>query len=596
MRGEVTRDARPDRARHALIAVQVGASALLLICAAIFLRSAFAAATVDPGVRTSDTLMVSILNETRRAALLQAVTADPAVAAVAASSPSDACRCRDARCRRDDGGRSADTSSRLPIGQIAVSPEYFDVLDIDVVSGRGFTQTERTAEAGVAIVSETVARRLWPTRQRRRAGGATPASEVGSPAHRRSRPPKRARSRACVHGRRRRARCERSARLRHVPFVAVYLPTDPESPGTSLMLRVRGDLEQTRQALLERLTSVDPGLGQINSMRTMAGMQTYILRIAFWVAVVLGGLALVLTVSGLFSVLSYIVEQRAKDIGVRMALGATTRNVAGLVLSQSLRPVGIGLGRRRRAGRGAGDRVDGDANGRGDRKPRSCLRSRRRTSRACWSSSASCVVAASVPALRAARIDPIATLRKDWRPVLARLATSFVAQRRRRIGAGRGPGGHHARRERHAEHEQRGAAEPDRIGGAHAEQDARQNARHGARRRDADHRADDDRAHGLAKDQAEHVSARSPPTPGECRSPDSARRPRTTRRRRCRPTPAPAPARPIPPKRLVTVPEIPRDHPSVASSGSTVTSERRVDALSRRRGCPRPSSRRRCGP
>ena len=59
MRGEVTRDARPRRARHALIAVQVGASALLLICAAIFLRGAFAAATKDPGVRTSDTLRVS---------------------------------------------------------------------------------------------------------------------------------------------------------------------------------------------------------------------------------------------------------------------------------------------------------------------------------------------------------------------------------------------------------------------------------------------------------------------------------------------------------------------------------------------------------
>ena len=50
-----------------------------------------------------------------------------------------------------------------------------------------------------------------------------------------------------------------------------------------------------------------------------------------------------LTVSGLFSVLSYVVEQRANEIGVRMALGATTRNIAQLVLSQSLRPVGIGL-------------------------------------------------------------------------------------------------------------------------------------------------------------------------------------------------------------------------------------------------------------
>ena len=86
MRGEVTRDARPGRAQHALIAVQVGASALLLICAVIFLRGAFAAATVDPGVRTSDTVMVSIADEPRRAALLQAMTAHPLVAAVAASS------------------------------------------------------------------------------------------------------------------------------------------------------------------------------------------------------------------------------------------------------------------------------------------------------------------------------------------------------------------------------------------------------------------------------------------------------------------------------------------------------------------------------
>ena len=86
MRGEVTRDARPGRARHALIAVQVGASALLLICAAIFLRGALAAATVEPGVRTSDTVRVSIANEPRRAAVLQAVTAHPLVAAVAAAS------------------------------------------------------------------------------------------------------------------------------------------------------------------------------------------------------------------------------------------------------------------------------------------------------------------------------------------------------------------------------------------------------------------------------------------------------------------------------------------------------------------------------
>ena len=52
IRGEVIRDARPGRARNFLIGLQVSASALLLICSAVFLRSAFASATVDPGMRT----------------------------------------------------------------------------------------------------------------------------------------------------------------------------------------------------------------------------------------------------------------------------------------------------------------------------------------------------------------------------------------------------------------------------------------------------------------------------------------------------------------------------------------------------------------
>ena len=60
-------------------------------------------------------------------------------------------------------------------------------------------------------------------------------------------------------------------------------------------------------------------------------------------SLVLGALALVLTVSGLFSVLSYLVEQRTREIGVRMALGASPRTVMYLVLAQVARPVMLGL-------------------------------------------------------------------------------------------------------------------------------------------------------------------------------------------------------------------------------------------------------------
>ena len=130
MRGEVTRDARPGRARSALIGVQVGASALLLICAAVFLRSAMASATVDPGFRTADTIMVEIVNEPVRTAMVQAVTSQPFVTMVAASSPDALSRPRLAFA--ESAGAKATVAYRF------ASPEYFGLLDIAIARGRGF--------------------------------------------------------------------------------------------------------------------------------------------------------------------------------------------------------------------------------------------------------------------------------------------------------------------------------------------------------------------------------------------------------------------------------------------------------------------------
>ena len=151
-------------------------------------------------------------------------------------------------------------------------------------------------------------------------------------------------------------------------------------------------------------------MGQIMTMRTISGIETYILQIAFWVTVVLGGLALALTVSGLYSVLSYVIEQRAKEIGVRMALGATTGRVAAMVLSQLARPVSIGL-------------VTGAGLAAALATVLMSVSTEISTIVHVFDPLAyagsilaivtACALASSIPALRAARIDPMRTLRQE---------------------------------------------------------------------------------------------------------------------------------------------------------------------------------------
>ena len=399
IRGEVARDARPGRTRNWLIGIQVTASAVLLICAAVFLRSAFASSSFDPGMRTDDIVMIEIVNESKRMAMIQAVMTEPAVAAAAASAPDAFIRPRLAVAEAQ--------SVKSSVAYRYVSPDYFTVLGIDVVRGRGFSQTERATDAGVIVVSESVARELWPggnaLGQSLRVGPDPDLETRGT-----DEPPLPSRTFTVVGI----VRDVAGFRFAGFKKTVVYVPIDAAAAKTSLTVRVQGDPEQARLALLKRLTAIDPNMGQVLTMRTAARIESYFLRVAFAVTVALGGLALALTWSGLFSVLSYLVEQRKKEIGVRMALGATARNVGELVLSQSVRPVGFGLlaGGALAAGVGIlliatpiaaqiGEVVlvfDPMAYG-----------------ASLLFIVTACTVAGLIPAVRAARIQPIVTLRQE---------------------------------------------------------------------------------------------------------------------------------------------------------------------------------------
>jgi ABC-type antimicrobial peptide transport system permease subunit len=190
------------------------------------------------------------------------------------------------------------------------------------------------------------------------------------------------------------------------------LPTAAEAAGTSLALRVRGDPDVASRRLVERLSTIDPNVGEVVPLRSLAHLEANLLEIPFWLTLVLGSLALFLTLSGLFSVLSYLVEQRAREIGVRIALGATRRRIGALVLLQSARPVGVGLllGCTLPAALGAVLLATPAAEAIGQAV--------RLFDPLAYAASLLCVVAACagaalVPVLRAGRVDPVVALRHD---------------------------------------------------------------------------------------------------------------------------------------------------------------------------------------
>jgi predicted permease len=399
VRGEIGRVGRPGRARNALVALQVTASALLLICAGVFLRSSWASSTVDPGIRTADTVSVILRNEERRGVVLDMLKHDPLVESVAASWP------------QLDGhpGFADGSSGRSPVTYQFVSPEYFDVLGLELLRGRGFTENERSERASVAVVTESAARQLWPARDA--LGEILQLEPDSTPAHVQGDDPRLSSRRYVVVGVLRDVAGIRLGGFR-MAGAGIYVPIDARAPKTSLILRVRGDSERSRNELVDRFAAIDLNMVEISTLRSLARMEAYLLAIPFWITLVLGTLALVLTVSGLFSVISYLVEQRTREIGVRMALGATRRNISALVLWQSARPVGVGLlvGGTLTMALGATLLATPLADMIGT--------SVRLFDPAAYIASLLCIVvacagAALVPTLRAGRVDPINALRQD---------------------------------------------------------------------------------------------------------------------------------------------------------------------------------------
>jgi len=346
LRDQISAGVRSSSLRSALVVSQVAVSVLLLIGAATLVRNGTALGATDPGFETGS---VTWLTQRARgdslvAPAAAALAVDARIAAMSVTSRNPlAVEAPKAPLRWNGSGAVVAAS------YMYASPEYFRMLDISIVRGRAFTADESRLEAPVTIISAAGAARLWP--------GADPLGRsVRIPLE-----PPQSRSASAL------TRLERfagdGAPVSDITVIGVaedvvsgsvyegrqslhlYLPTSPTGPhAASLLVRGRSTEPIRSEVLHEILRNVhaDPLAFEALTLDEALALQMYPLRAASWIGSLLGVTALALSLSGLYGVLTYTFGQRTREIGIRMALGATAAAIVRLVLRQSGRLAGIG--------------------------------------------------------------------------------------------------------------------------------------------------------------------------------------------------------------------------------------------------------------
>jgi len=215
----------------------------------------------------------------------------------------------------------------MRVGVGIVDVDYFRTLRIPVSAGREFTSTDAAEAGAVAIVNETFVRRAWP--------GVSAAGAVGRSYLSADRP-------VTIVGV---AANSKYSTLSEPPTPFVYrAKTQRWSAGNKLFVRMRGNGAPAGRIVQDAIASIDPVLPRTTVTTLAREASTALLpqRVAAIVTGVLGVAGLVLAAIGLYGLVSYGVTLRLREIGVRLALGASRGDVVRMVLKQGLRLTAAG--------------------------------------------------------------------------------------------------------------------------------------------------------------------------------------------------------------------------------------------------------------
>jgi predicted permease len=334
--GLLGRAVRKSRMRRWLVVAQVALSLVLLIGAGLLLRGLSQAQEIDPGFDDENILLLTLSlslggydeEEGRRFydELTERVQSLPSVRSVTVAASVLPNVVDGTWTMYEVEGYDPPSDEELIASYNVVGPGYFEVLAVPLVWGRGIEEQDRKDSQPVIVINETLARRFWPEENPVGRTIRTMGEDqviVGV------------------------AKDVKYATLGEAPRPYFYLPLRQNyKEMATLHVRTEGDPRLVAGTVQREMNGVDPDMAVwgLNTMNEHLHGSTFTTRMATSLIGVFGMLALVLAVVGVHGVVAYSVSHGTHEFGVRMALGAGSAEILGMVLKEGLRTILIGIG------------------------------------------------------------------------------------------------------------------------------------------------------------------------------------------------------------------------------------------------------------